>query len=128
MQQFMRGMTLTGLLVGFSLSYGAAASLTIDKIAVGTAIDNRTLEGAADTFDASAPRLYCWMRVTAATPPATLKHVWRLNGAPVAEVPLTISQPSMRTWSSKTPAPGAWTVDVQDEAGHVLSSVSFTVK
>lgn len=105
----------------------AASSLHIVKMAVGTAIDSRNLEGEAQTFDASVPRLYCWTQVTADTVPATLKHVWSLDGKSVAEVSLPITYATMRTWSSKTPAPGNWKVDAVDETGAVLSSVSFTV-
>jgi hypothetical protein len=35
---------------------------------------------------------------------------------------------STRTWSSKAVKAGNWKVDVTDDAGTVLGSVSFTVK
>lgn len=106
----------------------ANTALRIDHMAVGTAIDNRNLDGAAATFSMGVPRLYCWMHVSGATPPVTLKHVWLLNGQKIAEVTLPINHPEMRTWSSKMPQSGNWTVEATDESGTVLSSTTFTVK
>jgi hypothetical protein len=105
----------------------STSALHVEKMAVGTAIDGHTLEGAAETFDATIPQLYCWTRVTTEATPATLKHVWYLDGKQVANISLPIKYASVRTWSSKTPSPGAWKVEAVDAAGTVLSSVSFTV-
>jgi len=110
-----------------TLAESAAAGLHVEKMMVGTAIDDHDLKGAADTFDANIPRLYCWTKVTAATTPTTVKHIWYADGKQVAEVALPIKYPSTRTWSSKTPSAGAWKVEAVDESGVLLSSMTFTV-
>jgi hypothetical protein len=106
----------------------SAKSGTVEKIEVGTAVEERELVGAATAFEAStATRVYCWMRAGAAEPPVTLHHVWLLDGQKQSDVPLTIKSASMRTWSYHDVVPGTWKVEVTDDAGAVLSSVDFTV-
>jgi len=124
-----RLMPVLALLISAPLVvFAATTDLRIDHMAVGTAIDNRNLDGAATTFSTGVPRLYCWMHVSGATPPVTLKHVWLLNGEKIAEVSLPIKYSEMRTWSSKMPQAGNWAVEAMDENGTVLSSTTFTVK
>jgi hypothetical protein len=69
-----------------------------------------------------------WTKVTAKTVPATIKHVWYLGDRKVFERSLDLKFASTRTWSNKSIESGSWKVDVTDDAGVVLSSVSFTVK
>jgi hypothetical protein len=105
----------------------AAATVTVDKIAVGSAIDNKEISGEADQFGASTTRVYCWTKVSSSQTPVTVKHVWSADGHKEAEVALEIKYPSARTWSSKNVWPGSWKVDVTDDQGKVLSSKEFTV-
>jgi hypothetical protein len=81
----------------------------------------------ATTFDAGVTRVYCWTKAKAATVPGSLKHVWSVDGKEVSEVPLTLSVSPARTWSYKTVWPGAWKVEIKDDAGAVLKSIDFTV-
>jgi hypothetical protein len=106
----------------------AANSLSVEKIAVGTSVENRELMGTATEFDATVGKVYCWTKVNASMPPAKVRHLWSVDGQQEADVALTINYPSARTWSSKTVRPGQWKVEVADEAGTVLSSTAFTVK
>ena len=105
----------------------AAAGVKVEKVGVGTAIDNKELSGEADKFSDSVPRLYCWTKVSVENPPAALKHVWSADGKVEAEVSLEAKYESTRTWSSKNVWPGAWKVDVVDDKGTVLASKEFTV-
>src|SRR4051812_23321147 len=90
-------------LLGVGAPLGAADSGThVEKIAVGTAIDQKELAGAAVQFPASVGRLYCWMKVQQAKGPVELRHVWYVDGKKEAEVPLTIKSASARSWSSKS--------------------------
>jgi hypothetical protein len=100
----------------------------VEKIAVGTGVESRELVGEAAEFDVSAGRIFCWMRISAQDVPTTIKHVWYADGQQAAEVPLNISYPSMRTWSSKAIWAGKWKVEVVSEKGDVLASTDFTVK
>lgn len=105
-----------------------AAGVAVEKIAVGTAIENRELIGEAGEFPAGTAKVYCWTKITAGTVPAQVKHVWSVDGKTEAEVALAVNYPAARTWSSKNVWPGAWTVEVKDDAGQVVQSVAFTVK
>jgi hypothetical protein len=105
----------------------ASAGIEILGASVGTGVDNRELTGEATTFDAGVTRVYCWTKAKAATVPGSLKHVWSVDGKEVSEVPLTLSVSPARTWSYKTVWPGAWKVEIKDDAGAVLKSIDFTV-
>ena len=102
-------------------------AVTIDKMAVGTAVQDRELLGEAASFDVSMGRLYCWTRVKAETVPTAVKHVWYLGDKKVAEIDLNINYPRTRTWSSKSIRVGDWKVEAVTDAGEILQTVTFTV-
>ncbi len=104
-----------------------AANVSVEKIAVGTAVENKEISGEAAQFDGSVSRVYCWTKVTTDQTPVTIKHVWSAEGKKEAEVPLEIKYPVARTWSSKSVWPGSWKVEATDDHGKVLSSKEFTV-
>ncbi len=105
----------------------AAANITVEKIAIGTSVENKEISGEAAQFDGSVTRVYCWTKVSTDQTPATLKHVWSADGKKEAEVPLEIKYPAARTWSSKSVWPGSWKVEATDDQGKVLASKEFTV-
>src|SRR5207248_1211378 len=100
----------------------------VEKIALGTGVEARDLVGEATEFDVSVGRIYCWTKIISQNVPTTIKHVWYADGEQVAEVPLNINYPSVRTWSSKAISAGKWRVEVVSESGDVLASTDFTVK
>ena len=102
-------------------------AVTVEGMAIGTAIQDKELLGEAASFDASIGKVYCWTPVRAKIVPTAIKHVWYLDGEKVAEVPLDIHYPRTRTWSNKNIGPGQWKVEAVDAAGEVLRSVEFTV-
>jgi len=102
--------------------------LRVEKAVAATAVEDREPVGEATEFEASVGRVYCWTKVLAETTPTAIKHVWYVDEQKVFEITLDIKYPSTRTWSLKTIKPGAWRVDITDEGGTVLSSVSFTVR
>jgi len=105
----------------------AIAGVKVEKLAIGTAVDNKEITGEAAEFPESAGRVYCWTKVTAEQVPATVKHVWTADGKKEAEVSLDVKYASTRTWSSKAVWPGSWKVEAVDDKGTVLSSKEFTV-
>lgn len=102
--------------------------LKVEKAVAATSVENREPVGESKEFESSVGTVYCWTKISAQTTPATIKHVWYVGGQKVFEKALDIRYPSTRTWSAKSVRAGDWKVDVTDEAGTVLSSVSFTVK
>lgn len=108
-------------------NWAKAEGLKVEKLIVGTAIENKELVGEAKEFNAGEERVYAWSKAVAETVPTQIKYVWYADGKNVAEVPLDIKSPAARTWSSKKVWPGQWKVEATDSAGTVLSSAEFTV-
>jgi hypothetical protein len=102
--------------------------LKVEKAVAATSVENREPVGEATEFEASVGKVYCWSKIAATTVPTTIKHVWYQGEQKVFEKDLDIKFASTRTWTVKTIQPGSWRVDITDEAGNVLDSVSFTVK
>jgi hypothetical protein len=102
--------------------------LKVEKAVAATSVESREPVGESQEFEATVGTVYCWTKIAATTVPATIKHVWYAGDQKVFEKALDIKFPSTRTWSSKSVKAGNWRVDVTDDAGTVLGSVSFTVK
>lgn len=59
----------------------------------------------------------------------TIRHQWHYGGSRRSNVALKVKGTTWRTWSTRAVyGTGAWRVDIVDEAGTVLKSVSFTVE
>ena len=108
---------------------GAAKAAATVEAAVGTAVADRALTGAADSFKADAGKLYCFSKVSNAAD-SDIEHVWYHDSTEVGRVKLHIGGSPWRTHSSKTlgdsPA-GNWRCDVVQD-GKVLESVKFKVE
>ncbi len=110
-------------------SVASAGALTVTEAGVGTGIENRTLQGAAESFPTGTEKLYCLTKVTGGQAGDTLVHKWSHNGAVVAETTLNVGGSPWRTYSSKTlgtDASGTWSVDVVQN-GTVLKHLEATV-
>jgi hypothetical protein len=104
---------------------------TVESMACGTAVEDRELQGQADTFPMDTEKVYCWCLITGCEEQTTIEHVWYYGGEEIARVPLEIPYPRMRTWSSKTMMPewaGDWKVELVDDTGKALSTVSFKLE
>lgn len=106
----------------------ADTDLTVTKVVAATSVSNLDPVGENTEFPASVGMVSVWSKISAKTVPTTIKHVWYFGGTKVFEQSLDIKFSSTRTWSTKSVKPGSWKVDVTDEGGTVLSSVSFSVK
>jgi len=59
----------------------------------------------------------------------TIRHQWYFDGSRRSNVSLKIKGTTWRTWSTRPVyGVGPWRVDIVDEAGTVLKSVTFTVQ
>lgn len=106
----------------------AASSVSLEGLAVGSAVVDRALQGAASSFSADeSPRLYCYNKVMAADAPTTITHVWIKDGTERGTITLNIGANPWRTWSNHAVEPGSWKVEVRDASGSVIDSVAFTV-
>ena len=94
-----------------------------------TAVKDRAPEGVAEKFPATVGELYCFSQVTNMT--GKVLHVWFRADKEVFRIELPVKAARWRTWSAKKVEPsqiGAWRVEVQDAAGKVLATASFTVE
>ena len=108
---------------------GAPATAATAEASVGTAIADRALTGAAESFPKGTEKLYCFSKVTGADSTG-IEHVWYKGDTEVARVKLKVGGSPWRTFSSKTlgdDASGDWRCDVVQN-GTVLQSVKFKVE
>lgn len=106
------------------------AAIEVTRAVVATDVVDREPVGEAESFAAGVGQVYFYTVLEGDFPETRLEHVWLRDGEEVARVPLTVRGPRWRTWSSKSiPAEwaGDWEVQLVDEAGTVMESVSFTV-
>src|SRR5882672_5088960 len=99
------------------------------EIKIGTAVENHEVTGEADKFPADTAQLIGWSKVTGATEPLQISHVWKRNGEQAASVPLMVKSSPYRTYSRKTVTdmPGKWSLEVQDTNGKVLATKEVQV-
>ncbi|MDR2425678.1 MAG: DUF2914 domain-containing protein [Endomicrobium sp.] len=106
------------------------SGITVSDSAVCTAIADRMPEGTAAEFSKDTPKIYYWTKVEGAEG-TEIKHIWYAGETSIGEVPLKITTPSFRTWSSKTIYPGLegdLSVVVVDADGNVLKKDAFQIK
>lgn len=127
---------VTGVLVAVVMMTAAVSAaeqtgMSVRRTAVCAGVDNREPVGVADVFALSTDRIYFFSEVAGAGNRQDLRHLWRYEGKPMAEVVLPVDGQRYRTWSSKKILPawtGNWQVDVVDSSGAVLASGSFVVR
>ena len=115
----------------FNLNAQEAATLEINRIVFGTAIEDRQPANVDTVFAADVERIFCLTEISGASDTTNITHVWYLNGKEKARVDLKVKSKRWRTWSSKRIPEewdGKWRVDVVDMNGKVLKSSSFVVK
>lgn len=103
--------------------------LAVEAANTAVGISNHNPVGVADSFPRDVGRIYLWSRIINGAD-TTIKHIWYHQGSRMAAVELNIGSNRFRTYSSKTIFPssvGDWRVDIVDEAGNLLESLSFVV-
>jgi DUF2914 family protein len=106
------------------------AAAATAEVSVGTAIADRALTGAAESFPKGTAKLFCFSKITGADSTSGIEHVWYKGDTEVARVKLKVGGSPWRTYSSKTldsDASGDWRCDVVQN-GTVLQSVKFKVE
>ncbi len=102
--------------------------ITVDRIAICTAVVDREPQDEGMEFDATVERLYCFTALNGAV--GQVVHAWYQGDSLRAKVTLNKGKAGRwRTHSNKKMAPewqGQWRVDVLDESGNVLKSAEFT--
>ena len=105
-------------------------SAQVAQMAICRSVENREPLGAAESFDASVGKLYCFTNIVGAQTPIEITHAWYFGDTERAMVSLLVRSPNWRTYSSKNIMPqevGQWRVDVIGPEGEVLKTQTFTV-
>ena len=105
--------------------------LTIHRAVLGIDVVDREPTGVATRFSREEHKVYCFTEVSILAGGSTvLVHRWSLDGAPQGQTELRIGGDRWRTFSNRTVVekPGRWQVELIDEAGAVLETLSFTVE
>ena len=132
-------MTLTRILCTVSLvvslslaglGKAEAGDLKITEMAVTTKIvKGNPIDSVRRISSSSVKALYCFTRFSAPEDTdTTIKQIWYIDDAPVAEYELPVKGAHWRTYSRKVVEKGnsgVWRCDAVDSEGNVLKSVSF---
>ena len=107
-----------------------AAMAPMAEAQVGTAVADRALAGAAESFPVSTGRVFCFARVSNVAVDGQIEFVWFKGDAEQARVAQTVRSSPYRTWSSKNlgaDAAGDWRCEIVHD-GKVIQSVKFKVE
>jgi hypothetical protein len=123
-------LTMSTIVTAQQATQAGAPKAAAAEAAVGTAVADRALAGAAESFPVGTEKLVCFSRVSNVAADTEIEHVWFKGDAEQARVKLRIGGSPWRTHSSKTmpaDAAGDWRCDVVHD-GKVLQSVKFKVE
>jgi HEAT repeat protein len=105
-----------------------ARTLQVHAARVAKGIRREQPDHAGRVFPASVKNVFFWNEVSVTNVPASLRHVWFLDGKPVYDTTLLVVSPTARVWSSRRIRPGKWRVDVRKPGlNEPIASLSFTV-
>lgn len=122
-------MVLTG--IASLVSAVNADAFSVERLVIAGSIEDREPVGVVDTFSVSTEKVYCFLEARDIAADTTVSFVWYLGDTETARVELPLREGSRwRTYSSKTlyGNAGAWKVELQDESGTVLETVTFMVE
>ena len=108
----------------------AGAEMEVAEAAICRDVVQRAPVDVGTEFSASAGKLYCFTKITAAQNPTTVEHVWYFGEKERARVSLPVGAASWRTYSSKIIQPhetGSWRVNIQGPHGHLLRTLEFDI-
>jgi hypothetical protein len=123
-----------GGLVMMVLVTGAAAqvaSFSVERLVVGTDVQDRKPLGVTDVFPPGTHTVYCFLEARDVRQPVKLQMIWYFGEEEVARVPLALgASPRWRTYASKKIGErrGNWKVYLQDETDQILGTVQFVVE
>jgi len=121
------GVLAVVLMSGMAGPTRATAQVTVD-VQVAADIVDRMPSNPANTFPADVGEVVCWTLVEGGAD-MTIQHIW-IHDEMEFPVSLQVGGSPWRTWSRKTIPEewaGDWRIEIRDEAGNLLDTVSFTV-
>jgi hypothetical protein len=107
-----------------------AQELSVTQAVICKAVADRSPLDTGDRFPIGTERVFCFTQVDGAAGDAQITHHWYYQGRLMASVVLPVKSTPWRTWSSKSLRPdwtGEWLVEVLDNAGRPLESLTFSI-
>jgi hypothetical protein len=118
------------LVPALAIAQEAKPATEILSAKLGTAVNNRELEGEAASFKSDVGKVFLWLKVKGQEG-SKVTVAWFKGEEDMGKVDLQLKHATMRTWASKTITPemkGEWRADILDESGAVLQTVKFTIE
>lgn len=107
------------------------AVFTIQRLVVGTGVDKGEPVGVAETFPASAEKVYCFLEANNIAKDTEVSFVWLYGQKEMLKTTLPIKAGAKwRTYANKNlrGLEGEWKVEIKDPDGKVLKDVKFKVE
>ena len=107
------------------------AEFTIARAVVGTGVENLEPLGSAETFPASAEKVYCFIEATNISKDTEITFVWYHGDKETLKFNAALKAgPKWRTYAHKNlyGQKGNWKVEIKDAAGKVIKEVTFKVE
>lgn len=108
-----------------------APAFTVTRLLIAGAVEDREPVGVVNAFAASTEKVYCFLEANDVSADTTVSFVWYHNDQETAAVSLQLGKSKRwRTYSSKKLGgrTGEWKVELQDAAGNVIDTTTFTVE
>ena len=105
--------------------------ITIEDLAIATAIENHFPQKTAQSFPATVRELHCFTKVVGARTKTFITHTWYYQDTKMATMRLPVNATYWRTWSTRTIMPewkGPWRVEVSAEDGALLKTITFNIE
>lgn len=109
----------------------ASGSFSIARMVIAGSIEDREPVGVVSAFSSDTEKVYCFLEATDVAYETMVSFVWYHGDEQKASVELSLGKsPRWRTYSSKKLGglKGEWKVELQDAAGAVVKTVTFTVE
>ncbi len=99
----------------------------INRFVLGTGVQNKEPQNVKTAFDSADHHVFTFLDLSTHEGGSITVH-WKRDGHDYYSKKLDVKASNrFRTWASVKALPGNWTVAVQDEQGHVLQELNFTV-
>jgi PBP1b-binding outer membrane lipoprotein LpoB len=108
-----------------------AKGFTINRMLVGTGVENGEPVGVAETFPSITEKVYCYLEATDIVKDTEVSFVWFHGGNEITRINLPLKMgPKWRTWAFKNlrGTKGEWKVELKDVDGSLLKDIKFKVE
>ena len=127
---FFFGLIVTAIFAAMPCPAQDTNDLLVEEMIFCRAVKDREPVEVDSIFPDIVGKVYCFTKITGASKPVTISHVWYFNDREKTRTDLDIKSKDWRTWSSKKILKGwigNWRVDVVSSEGVVLASKQFTI-